>query len=105
MTEKPPEAESEKIFERELGRLEASLKCLNKNAHLRIAMTHYPPIGADLAPSRASALLQKYRVDICVFGHLHNVKKELPLFGTSEEGIDYRLVSADYCDFSPVKLT
>ena len=104
MIERASEADSEKIFERELGRLEASLKCLNKNARVRIAMTHYPPIGANLEESRASALLQKYKIDICVFGHLHNVKKEAKLFGKSVDGINYILVSADYCGFTPVNL-
>lgn len=101
--EKEEEApDQEKIFNRELERLELSLKQLNKES-LRIAMTHYPPIGLDLAPSKASALLEKYGVEYCVFGHLHSVKKAIPLFGTSR-GVTYRLTSADYLDFKPLKL-
>lgn len=93
----------EKIFARELGRLELSLKAMPE-ASLRIAMTHYPPISATLEDSRASALLEKYHVAICVFGHLHSIKKEKPLFG-QKNGIDYRLASADYLNFVPLKIS
>ncbi len=40
--------EAEKIFERELLRLEMSLKCLNPKASLKIVMVHYPPIGTRI---------------------------------------------------------
>lgn len=97
-------AEAEKIFLRELGRLELSLKAMQAHkATLRIAMTHYPPIGAQLEDSRASVLLEKYQVDICVFGHLHNIKTAASLFGT-KNGIQYRLASADYLHFVPIKI-
>lgn len=91
--------EAEKIFLRELGRLELSLKSLPNDLSVRIAMTHYPPIGNDLQPSRVSKLLEKYKISQCVFGHLHNVK-DRPTFGTSN-GIRYILTSADYLDFKP----
>ncbi|MBB64246.1 MAG: phosphoesterase [Waddliaceae bacterium] len=95
--------EDEKIFLRELNRLEISLKTLSKDAKLRIVMTHYPPIGLDLAPSRVSELLKKYKIDCCVFGHLHSVKADQSLFGTSE-GTRYELCSCDYVNFLPIKL-
>jgi uncharacterized protein len=100
--EEPHVGEVEKIFQRELNRLEVSLKCVPKNSTVRIAMTHYPPISADLTPSRASLLLEKYRINICVFGHLHNVKP-MPMFGTKNE-ITYYLTSCDYLDFCPIKI-
>jgi uncharacterized protein len=99
--EKRPERQ--KIFRRELERLELSLKNLKKEAALRIAMTHYPPIGPSLAPSQAAALLEKYGVEICVFGHLHNVERGALPFG-KERGISYHLTSCDYLDFTPLKI-
>lgn len=98
-----PLPDSEKIFERELSRLEISLKAMEKLQGTRIAMTHYPPISADMRPSRASTLLEKYGIETCVFGHLHNVRKNEKLFGKSR-GVNYVLTSADYLDFMPVKL-
>lgn len=95
--------EVEKIFTRELGRLENSLKLLPKDSSIRIAMTHYPPISADLKDSRISALLEKYEIGFCVFGHLHNIKDHSLPFGV-KNGIKYILTSCDYVDFNPVKL-
>lgn len=95
--------EDAKIFARELQRLEMSLKLFDRKARLRIAMTHYPPISADLKPSQASKILKAHHADICVFGHLHNVKPQALPFGKAE-GIDYALTSADYLEFRPLKL-
>ena len=92
---------SQKLFDRELERLKMSLKGLNPDAAIRIAMTHYPPIGADLQPSRAAQILEQHQVQICVFGHLHNLKPNQPLFGTAR-GIRYILTSCDYIHFQPV---
>ncbi|MEZ5315129.1 MAG: metallophosphoesterase [Chlamydiales bacterium] len=94
----------EKIFERELVRLELSLKALNPRALKRLVMTHYPPISTELLPSRSTALLEKYHVDVCVFGHLHSLKRELPLFGLYN-GIEYHLTSSDYLSYKPLLIS
>lgn len=99
----PNAAESERLFLRELERLRMSLSAMDANPTLRIAMTHYPPIGLDLKPSRASRILEEFKIDICVFGHLHNIAAQGPLFGKARS-IDYLLVSADYLEFQPVLL-
>ncbi len=103
LAEKPSAEETQKIFERELERLKLSLNQLSPSAKKRIAMTHYPPISADLKPSRASQILKSYKIDVCVFGHLHNLDKTKKMFG-SAEGIEYILTAADYVDFMPVKI-
>lgn len=95
--------EEEKIFLRELQRLEMSLQAMQLHKGRKVVMTHYPPIGADLAPSRASALLEAYQVEKCFFGHLHNVRPSALPFGTAR-GVEYTLVSADYVDFVPQKV-
>lgn len=95
--------EDERIFERELERLNLSLSQLDPKASLRIALVHYPPIGPDLKPSRASKILEDHQIDICVFGHMHNVKKgSLPL--GEARGVRYVFTAADYLDFEPVLL-
>lgn len=94
----------DKIFERELMRLEISLKAINPSAKVKIAMTHYPPIGAELKPSRTSEILEHYGVNICAFGHLHNVIHDFdPLFGKLN-GVQYVLCAADYLNFNPILL-
>lgn len=95
-------SQREKIFERELSRLEMSLRAMPPTRAKRIVMTHYPPIGVNLQDSRTSALLEDYGVGICVFGHLHSVSHAYdPLFGT-KNGVRYLLVAADYLKFSPL---
>jgi len=92
----------EKIYLRELERLELSLKKLDPKARFRVVMTHYPPIGSDLKPSKVSALLEKYNVNLSLFGHLHGLQGG-KLFG-ERGGVDYILVAADYLDFKPKKV-
>ncbi len=94
---------SEKIFLRELERLKLSLETMDKKAKTKIVMTHYPPISADLKDSQVSKLLEKYNIDICIFGHLHNLKREKKMFG-EKNNINYILASADYIDFTPIKI-
>lgn len=95
--------EGEKIFQKELHRLQLSLEKLNPKAKKRVALTHYPPIGANLRPSRASAILEDFKIDICVFGHLHNVREGSLPFG-SARGVKYLFASADYLGFTPLKV-
>ncbi len=96
--------EKEKIYFRELGRLETSLKAMNPKAKLKIAMTHYPPVGLDGQTTAATDLLEKYGVNICVFGHLHNVKPGMQLFGEFR-GVRYFLTACDSLDqFKPLRI-
>ena len=93
--------EEEKIFQRELMRLEMSLKMIPKEASIRIAATHFPPIGLSLEPTRASALLEKYGIQYALFGHLHSIYDTIPsLFGKAR-GVEYILTSADWLHFTP----
>ncbi|MCP5504132.1 MAG: metallophosphoesterase [Chlamydiales bacterium] len=95
------EEEIERIYNRELERLRLSLQQLDPKASYRIAMTHYPPISADLKESRASKILEEFGINVCIFGHLHNVKKGHPLFGEKNQ-ILYLFTAADYLDFEPL---
>ena len=95
--------EKEKIYIRELNRLEIALKELNQSAAIKIAMVHYPPISLDLKDNPATRLLEKYQVNFCVFGHLHNVKKGT-YFGT-KNNVHYMFTSCDYLNFTPILIT
>lgn len=95
--------ENEKIYTRELIRLEMSLKCFKNPGARRICMTHYPPVDAAMNPSQASDILEDHGVSLCVFGHLHNVRPGTLPFGT-KRGVRYILASCDYLDFKPIKL-
>ncbi len=96
--------ENDRLYKKEWTRLEMSLKEMNAKAPLKIVMTHFPPLANDLKDSTVHHLLLQYQINICVFGHLHNLKENpFPLFGV-KDGIDYRFVAADYLQFRPLKL-
>ena len=99
----PKPIDNEKIFLREIERLKLSLSHLDKNAKIKIAMCHYPPISATLEDSIISKILEKHHIDICVFGHLHHVHKSMKIFG-KKNNIKYLLTSSDYLDFMPLKI-
>ncbi len=93
-----------KIFRRELIRLEASLK-LGAAAQPDeiICFLHYPPLLSSFRCEPVIALLQKYGVKRCVYGHLHSEGLRWAVEGV-QEGIEWRLVSGDHVDFTPVFL-
>ncbi len=96
-------AEDRKIYDRELIRLEMSLKAGEKllaPGDRLIAMTHYPPVYPDKRPTEASGLLERYKAEQVVFGHIHSVKGGWEPFCLN--GVKYTLASCDYIGFCPV---
>ena len=88
----------EKVFRRELGRLETSLKAAGDRE--KICFLHYPPRYRGYECGEILALLKRYGVSRCYYGHLHGDSHKLALEGPWE-GIDFRLVSADFVGFRP----
>ncbi|GAB4263362.1 MAG: metallophosphoesterase [Deferrisomatales bacterium] len=97
--------EDAKIYRRELGRLEASLRRLDPAAGLRVALLHFPPTSPALEETPVTRLLERYRVRVAVFGHLHGTGRErfANPFGC-RGGVTYHLVSADFVNFAPWKV-
>jgi predicted phosphohydrolase len=96
-------AADEKIFRRELVRLKLTLDAANrirKPAGMLIAMLHFPPFDERADPSGFSGLLEEYRVDIAVYGHLHGIPAGSAFEGM-RGGVDYKMVSCDYIGFKP----
>lgn len=88
----------EKVFKRELMRLEASLRSAGDLP--KIVFLHYPPKYKGYECAEIISLLKKYDVRRCFYGHLHGASHGLALEGLWD-GIEYRLVSADKLDFIP----
>ncbi len=87
----------EKIYLREVQRLKNSLdSCVNKKI---IAMIHYPPFNQDLSLNEFSQMLADYKVEKCVYGHLHGKGHKFSYEGEME-GVDYNFVASDYLDFN-----
>lgn len=88
----------EKVFKRELIRLEASLKAAG-DRH-KIVFLHYPPRYRGYECTEILEILKKYQVRRCFYGHLHGGSHKLAMEGLWD-GIEFRLVAADYIGFQP----
>ena len=92
---------SAKIFNRELIRLEASLKAAGERE--KLCFLHYPPLYQGYRCQEIIDLLERYSVKLCCYGHLHGGSHRLAVTGQRGD-VEYRLVAADYVGFTPVKL-
>ena len=92
---------SAKIFNRELLRLEASLKAAGDRE--KICFLHYPPVYQGYRCREIMDLMERYGVTRCCYGHLHGGSHRLAVSGPVG-GVDYQLVSADYLGFCPRKI-
>lgn len=91
----------EKVFRRELIRLEASLKAAGEKQ--KLCFLHYPPRYRGYTCPEILDLLKKYEVKACYYGHLHGDSHKLAIEGPCG-GTDFHLVAADYVHFKPVKI-
>ncbi len=88
----------EKVFKRELIRLETSLKAAGELP--KMVFLHYPPKYKGYECGEILALLKKYDVRRCFYGHLHGASHGLAMEGVWD-GVDYKLVAADRLGFEP----
>lgn len=91
----------EKVFKRELLRLEASLKSAGEKP--KLVFLHYPPRYKGYQCDEILELLSRYEVRRCFYGHLHGPSHKLAMEGLWD-GVEFRLVSADFLDFKPFKV-
>ena len=88
----------EKVFKRELLRLEASLKAAGDKR--KIVFLHYPPRYRGYTCEPILELLSRYEVRQCYYGHLHGASHGLAMEGLWD-GVEFRLLSADKLAFHP----
>ena len=69
----------------------------------KIVFLHYPPRYKGYECPEILALLEKYQVRRCFYGHLHGGSHKLAMEG-QWDGVDFRLVAADYIGFAPYKV-
>jgi predicted phosphohydrolase len=91
----------EKVFKRELLRLEASLKAAGELP--KMVFLHYPPKYKGYECPEILTLLEQYGVSRCFYGHLHGASHGLAMEGLWD-GVDFRLVAADKLNFVPHKV-
>ena len=101
--------ETKKMIHREAIRLKLSIEDgiakYGQDKEIIIFM-HYPPIKKntdEVVSSNYVEILKENKVNICIYGHLHGKAHE-EAFEGDYEGIDFKLVSADYLDFKLYKV-
>lgn len=99
--EEDRQGHNEKMLNREALRLEASLKAAGDSPIL--CFLHYPPIYSGYECPDILTPLEKYGVRRCCYGHLHGYAIRRRVEGV-RNGVDFSLISADYLEFSPVRL-
>jgi predicted phosphohydrolase len=100
------EEEDRKIYDREVGRLRAALFSLSgreADYDRLIVALHYPPTNESHAPSGFTELIDEFKADVCVYGHLHGDGIRTGLVGVRGR-THYHLVSADAVDFTPFEI-
>lgn len=97
--------EAEKIYQRELIRLELSLSSAQKlrDGRRLVALCHFPPVFSKGEDSAVTALLENHQVDDVVYGHLHGASCSNAFTGV-KNGVRYWFTSCDCTDFSLVQL-
>lgn len=103
------ETDPEKIVAREVGRLRLSIAEGKKiqDAVLAeegvrceiVAALHFPPVFTDYYCEPIVGVLKENGIRRCYFGHIHANYGYPPV--TKSDGIEFRLISADYLDFHP----
>lgn len=97
-------AEDEKVYNREIQRLEISLlSAKNSGEENIIVAMHYPPFNHKHQNSRFVEIMERYNVKYCVYGHLHGEGRRHAFEGKLGE-INYKLISADHLAFKPLRI-
>ena len=100
------DADDIKVKKREKIRLELSIqdgvKKFGEDKKI-IVCTHYPPFGATDIDTDLIDTMQKYKVEKCLYAHLHGEAHKDAVQGKID-GIEYVLLSSDYTDFKLVKI-
>lgn len=102
--ENEDDAHAEKIYNREISRLKTSLEAAKKLDAKEIhCFLHYPPLSQGYECLEITEMLQEYGVLSCSYGHLHGYGHQIRFEGKHKD-VDYKLISADFLKFTPVKI-
>lgn len=106
----PQDADYQKIVAREAIRLEISLEEAKKLRQTKLSedginreilvFLHFPADFRGYVCSEIVAVLKKYEIKRCYYGHIHGVYDICP--SEISNGIRYTLTSADFLNFTPM---
>lgn len=96
------------ITARETARLRTSLQAAvdteNGDISEFLCFLHYPPRFGNTVCKDTVDVMNEYGVKHCYYGHLHSQGHRLAVRGFVE-GIEYDIISADYLEFRPQRVT
>lgn len=104
--EEPLSEEDQRVFSREMIRLELALQAAVKLAAGKkpvVVMLHYPPIYDQQRDTPFTQLIEKYPVHTVVYGHLHGPAVYAGFSGI-HKGVQYRLASSDSLKFNLTRI-
>ncbi len=92
-----------KVLNREVGRLETSIKAAEALSAPLAVFLHYPPVYGEYVCQEIIEVLKNHNVKKVYHGHIHgagfnNAREEF-------DDIEFRLVSCDCNNFIPIKVT
>lgn len=93
-----------KVLNREAGRLRASAEEGKKLGGELTAFLHYPPIFNGERNEYVLSVIREYGIRRCFYGHIHGAAHRLAFQGEAD-GTEFRMVSADYLGFMPIRVT
>ena len=93
-----------KIVMREAGRLRASIKAAKETGKEPVVFLHYPPLTLEKKCDELYNVLIEEKIGRCYYGHLHSFSHAASVNGINEDGIEFRLISADYLGFCPLNV-
>ncbi len=95
-----------KIYNREIQRLEMSLKAAGGKSGNIVCFMHFPPCNNKGETSGFTELMEQYQVNHCYYGHLHGPAQRDAVNGkiAADSITEYHLVSGDYLNFRPVEI-
>lgn len=92
-----------KVLNREAGRLRASAEAGKKLGGELTVFLHYPPIFNGERNEYILSVIREYGIKRCYYGHIHGAAHRFAFQG-EEDGTLYRMVSADFLGFMPIRV-
>lgn len=97
------EPADQKVIQREVGRLQMSIKEAKKMELPILCFLHYPPVFHGTECEEIMNVLLEEEIPNCFYGHIHGSAQRFIVEGPYK-GIELKLVSADYLHFKPFLL-
>lgn len=100
----PKDSDYEKIVNREVGRIELSIKAadeIDPKAE-KLMFLHFPPVFGDYVCEEIVDCLVRNGIKRCYYGHIHGKYDAEAV--TRYRDIDFYLISADFLGFKPMRI-